>query len=290
MTLNLIVSKTLRFLNKHSSAILSVGAGVGTIGAVIAVADATTKTMTAVQNKRNAELLAIVDRTQQQGRTPDMVKIVDLTNSDEYKLDTSEVLKIWALPVGLTIGSLTCIFFNHKINMSKQAALIAAAASTASMFNAYRSAVVNGAGTNVDEDAVKCVITTDPEYFRYTDDFSHWDISSDEIVTFYDENVGYFETTPFRVVVALYNLNQRLAYEGYITLTDFYDFLGVSPDHKHKKYCDTYGWDTDSVLDCNQSYFLHMQINQNLIGDDDDMTVYEFAPDFTPVLLEGTWF
>lgn len=282
------LSKTLRFLNKNSSTILSIGAGVCTVGAVVSAADATSKTLTAIQEQRTQELLKIVDRTRDQGREPDIRKIVELTNNDDYKLTIKDAVRTWALPVTLTTASLACIFFNHRINAKKQAALIAATASAASMLNVYRNTVTDKLGTDADNKVVDSIITNDPAYFKYTDDFSHWDIPPDEIVTFYDENIGYFETTPYQVVIAFYNLNQKLASEEYITLTDFYFLLGVTPDHKHREYCDTYGWDTDTILDFNQSYFLNMQISRNIIGD--DMVIYEFIPDFSPVLLEGTWF
>lgn len=286
------ISTSLKFLYKHSSTILSVGAGAFTIGAVISTANAASKTMEYIHDKRIKEMVAISDRTAAQGRNPDVRAIVEVTANDQYKLTPLESVKLWALPVTLTASSLACVIFNHKINAQKQAALVAAAAGTASMLNVYRNAVTENLGREADIKVVDSIITTDPAYFRYTDDFSHWDIPPDEIITFYDENVGYFETTPYRIVIALYNLNQKLASEEYITLTDFYFLLGVTPDHKHKEYCDTYGWDADTILDFNQSFFLNMQITRSIIGDgnDMDMIVYEFIPDFTPVLLKGIWF
>ena len=152
------LSKTLRFLNKNSSTILSIGAGVCTVGAVVSAADATSKTLTAIQEQRTQELLKIVDRTRDQGREPDIRKIVELTNNDDYKLTVKDAVRTWALPVTLTTASLACIFFNHQINAKKQAALIAATASAASMLNVYRNTVTDKLGTDADNKVVDIVI------------------------------------------------------------------------------------------------------------------------------------
>ena len=287
MTRSSMLSKTVRAISKHSSLILSIGAGILTVGAVVSAADAASKTVTSVENKRKDEMLKIVDRTKEQGREPDMVKITELVEKDEYKLSTKEVIKIWALPVCLTAGSLTCTFFNHKINAQRQAALIAMAASTASMFNNYRNAIIDEYGKEADEKIIEKVAKKDDWLMNYADEFAHWDIQPNEIVTFYDDNVGYFETTPHRVLMALYHVNRIILTEGFITLTRFYDLLGVEPDFKHKKYADTHGWDCDTLGEAMEAYFMDIDIKRNIIGD--DLVIYEFVPMIDEVNLRDSW-
>ncbi|MBO7450143.1 MAG: hypothetical protein J6U54_07205 [Clostridiales bacterium] len=291
-TLSKIVSKTLSLINKHGGLILSIGAGACTVGAVIAVADATAKTMTKVQKKRTNEMLKIVDRTIIQGRNPDIHKIVDTISDDEFKLTTSETVKIWALPTGLTAGALICIACNHKLNAQKQAALLAFATSSAYMFNSYRTKAME-IYDDIDDKVVDEIVNSDDIYFDISDYFAHHGISSEEVVTFYDENVGgYFETTPNQFLRAIYHLQREIVQKGYISLTTFYNFLNQKPDHKHKNYCDIYGWDQHSICEAISSGWLDIHIEPKIIENlegESDMVIYEYYMDFEPVDLRTEW-
>jgi len=291
-TLSTLMSKTLRFVNKHGSLILSIGAGVCMIGAVVSVADATSKTMSKVHDKRINEVLKIVDRTKQQGREPNIHQIVDLTANDEYTLSTKEVVKTWALPVGFTAGALSCIIFNYRFSATKEAALIAAATSAASMFATYRNKALD-ISNDVDDKIVDEIVKSDTAYFDISDYFAHHGISADETVTFYDENVGgYFEISPNRFLRGLYHFQREIVQNGYVSLTKFYDFLGLKPDHKHKEYCDMYGWDQESICEAISSGWLDVHIEQKIIETpegESDMIIYEYYMDFDPVDLTVEW-
>lgn len=290
MNLNQILSKTLRTINKHSTLILSIFSGACTIGAVVSTADATSKTLSRVGEMREEEMLKIAERIKAQGREPDISQILDTTKDDEYKLTTKETVKYWALPVCLSVAAITGIIFNHKLNAKKQAALIAAAASMGQMYNTYRNATIDIYGKEADEEIVRHIIESKPDWtFNVADDFrDYYKIGPDETVTFYDENVGgYFETTPYQVLQAMYHLNRVIQSEGYITLTKWYDFLGVEPDFKHKNYCDTYGWDDQSMAECCEFFWFDMGLRQQRL--EDGMTVYEFVPLFDAVYLVGEY-
>lgn len=282
------ISTGLRFLYKHSSTILSVGAGACTVGAVVSTANAASKTMDYVHEKRIKEMLDISDRTIAQGRNPDIHKIVEITTNDQYKLSTRESIKLWAFPVIFTIGSLVCVIFNHKINAEKQAALIAAAASTAGMFNAYRNATIKEYGKEADDKIMADIAKSEPRYFNLMDEFAHWDVKPDEVITFYDENVGgYFEITPNRYLIAIVHFYREIFTRGYITMTKFYEFLGLKPDHKHKNYCDYYGYDISNICDAMNSEWMDWYVEPKTL--DDGMVIYEMYADFDPVDLTVEW-
>lgn len=286
MTLSRILSKTLKFLSKHSGIILSVTAGACTIGAVVATANAATKTIEKTHKQKQQDIIDIIDRTVDQGREVDIHAIVETTENDIYKLNTLETIKLWSPAIVLTSIALLSIIFNHKINTKRQAALVAACASSATMFNAYRNANVSVNGKDAEDKIISSIIKSDNTTFNIADEFSRWDIDPNETVTFYDGNIGgYFETTPFKVLSAIYHLNRVVLTSGYITLETFYDFLGIVPDYKHADYCKVYGWDYESMYEVDPDcVFFDMDISRHFIGD--DMVVYEFLPPFSPVPVE----
>lgn len=286
MRLSRIMSKTLKFLNDHSGIILSVTAGVCTVGAVITAANAAVKTVERTSEQKQNDLIDIIDRTVEQGRVVDIHAIIETTENDIYKIEPVEAIKIWSPTIALTSLALLSIIFNHKINTEKQAALVAACASSAAMFNTYRDMNIEVNGKKSDDDIVSNIIKSKDTTFNIADEFSRWDIDPNETVTFYDSNIGgYFETTPFKVLSAIYHLNRVMLTSGYITLETFYDYLGVSPDYKHVEYCKVYGWDYESMYEIDPDYmFFDMDISRHFIGD--DMVVYEFSPPFSPVPVE----
>ena len=292
LNLSKTISKTLRFINKHGSLILSVGAGVCTVAAVITTADAASKTVMSTQNKRVNEMLKIVDRTRMQGREPNFRQIAELTENDEYKLSTKEVVKMWGPPVICTAGALSCIAFNYKLNATKQAALLAAATSAASMYKAYRDKAIE-ISDDIDDKVVGEIVKTDLVYFDIADYFAHHGIDANETVTFYDENVGgYFEITPNAFLRGLYHFQREIVQNGYVSLTTFYKFLGLKPDHKHKDYCDVYGWDQASICEAISSGWLDIHIEQKIIETpegESDMIIYEYYMDFDPIDLRVEW-
>lgn len=245
MKLKKALSSSIRWIKNNSSLCLSVVSGVGVVATAALSADAAVRTNELVYEKRDQDRIDIINRYALQDKEYDLDTIYDITPTENYKLTTKETIDIWWKPV--TVGGLTLasIIFNHKLNMAKQASLVAAAGAIGNMYGQYRGAVIKEYGKEADDKIVESIVKADTKHFS-VDDF-YFATDPNDIVTFYDDCVGYFEMTPYQMLKAQYHLNRIIATNGIISLKQWFECLGVQNNIRDVRYCEEHGFCMDEL-------------------------------------------
>lgn len=197
--MNKLVRHTKLFLSRNGSTILTCMGGVGLVATAVLTAQATPKAMTRVENAREE-------------------KGEELT-----KVETAIAAAPAYIPPVITgIATLACMFGANALNKRQQASLISAYALLDNSYKEYKKKV----GELYGEDAnskVKEEIAKD----KYEESEL---MPSDGMKLFYDDFSGrIFESTIEKVLEAEYNLNRDLSMQGYATLNEFYNYLGLVP-------------------------------------------------------------
>lgn len=168
----------------------------------------------------------------------------------EEKLSKAEVAKtVWKLYIpSVAFGATTilCIIGSCVLNRKQQAALIGAYAMLDSSYQNYKNKVKELYGEDAHRDIVKSMVVEKSKDTHVTA-ITNWseaslDFENDDEPTrlFYDcISKRYFETTVTKVLEAEYHLNRNFVIGGYVTLNEFYEFLGL----KKTNYGDNMGWE-----------------------------------------------
>lgn len=210
------------YLKKHSPIILS---GIASVGVMIS-------TVMAVKATPKAMLL-----------------LEAATNEKNNKLSTMEVIQVAApvyIPTALTcLATIACILGANALNRKQQVSLISAYALLDDSFKKYRKAATNIYGD--DADAKIKAETAKMTHVSY-DGYSLYDPDMDfenEKMLFYDFYAQrYFNATLAAVVNAQYHLNRNLILRGYVTVNEFYEFLGIDVIDNG----DDVGWDMEYLM------------------------------------------
>lgn len=197
--MNKLVSSTKLFVSRNGSTILTCMGGVGLVATAVLTAKATPKAMTRVENAQKE-------------------KGEELT-----KFETAiAAAPAYIPPVMAGIATFACMFGANALNKRQQASLISAYALLDNSYKEYKKKVeeVYGEGSN---EKVQAEIAKD----KYEESGFEPD---DGMKLFYDDFSGrLFESTIEKVKDAEYNLNRDLSMQGYATLNDFYNYLGLVP-------------------------------------------------------------
>lgn len=156
------------------------------------------------------------------------------------ELETMEALKLVApsyiAPVLTGVGTIACLFGANVLNKKQQASLMSAYAFIDQSFKEYREKVNELYGEEADK-AVEEAIADDK-------------VSGDNTLQlFYDEfSDRYFESTPYRVQRAEYELNRNMLKRDYAYLNEWYEELDI--DIVENGYA--LGW---STFQCMEMYW-----------------------------------
>ena len=214
MTMN----NLLRDIKRHLPIILTVAGTVGTIATAI------------VSSKCTVKALATIDSEEIEKGRP---------------LENDEILKAaWKsyIPAALTaIATAACIIGSGAISKKQQASLMSAYMLLANSYKRYRSKVkqiygeeghkdiINSIGADTLEGVEKAKIQTiyKNDYLKKTT--LDWGVDDQEVKHLFYESYGrrYFTSTINRVLQAELSANYNLAQDGWLSINDFYQFLGI---------------------------------------------------------------
>lgn len=194
-----------KYLRNHSPTILSGIASVGVIASTVMAIKATPKALRLLE---------------------------DATNEKNDKLSKIEVIRIASpayIPTVITcLSTIICILGANALNRKQQASLMSAYALLNDSFKKYRDAANSVYGDDADS-KIKAEVAK--KTYIYHDGYSIYDPDMDfenEKLLFYDfYSQIYFNTTLAAVINAQYHLNRNLMLRGYVTINEFYDFLGI---------------------------------------------------------------
>lgn len=217
-------------MNKFSKILPSVLSAVGVIGTAVTV------------------VLAVK-------ATPKAVKIIEKKAAENGSaLDKKDTVKaVWKeyIPAaGAFLFTSACIIGANISNRRVQASLTAAYALVSKSYNRYKNKVIELYGKEANDKIISSIaaekssapVITGATCCSNTS-LEFGDI--EEEVLFYDEfSDRYFTSTVSKVLQAEYHLNRNYVLRGYVSLNEFYDFLGIS----HFDGGDDIGWVCDGEI------------------------------------------
>lgn len=232
--MNNLLRHTKLFFSRNGSTILTCMGGVGLVATAVLTATATPKAMTRIENAREE-------------------KGEELT-----KVETVIAAAPAYIPPVLTgLATLGCMFGANTLNKRQQASMASAYALLDTSYKEFKKKV----GEVYGEDAVQKV---QAEIAK--DKYEESDIQpTDGMKLFYDDFSGrLFESTIEKVQEAEYNINRDLSMQGYATLNQFYDYLGMVPIESGNDL----GWSADMNFDYYWQEWIDFGHHKTTMGDD----------------------
>jgi len=175
--------------------------------------------------------------------TPKAMELIKTDSRKNHDGDPNAATKMEAvrscwtcyIPAAATgIATITCIFGSNALNRKQQAALSSAYALVSHAYNDHKRKVKELYGEEAHqkimeslaaEKAEKVPITAQTFIGGSSLDFEN---ANEELCMFYDAySERYFESTISTVLQAEYHLNRNFMLGGYISLNEFYKFLGI---------------------------------------------------------------
>lgn len=211
------------FMKKHSSMILS---GISILGVI-------TTTFLAV--KATPKAIELINKEKEQ-------KQEDLT--------PIEIVKVaWKpyVPTGISlISTVACICGTAYFNKRTQASLASAYAVLDRTYKEYIAKSKELYGENADTEIRKEVVKSN---------YSPYKFQKEDTKLFFDyQTMRYFESTFNDVISAENKLNEELAASGYVSVNDFYKFIGIDP----LPYANHIGWNDNG--DYHEIIFEHERV------------------------------
>lgn len=188
---------------------------------------------------------------------------------DEMLIDKREIvlktIPYYIAPVSIAAGTIFCIFQSNAQNEKKQKALI----------SAYMLLK-----TTLDEHKAQ-----DPGMFRAIEDeiaVKNMPENDSELPLFY-ESYGkrYFNISMEDYKDAIYKLNRNMALRGYVSLNEFYAFLGLPGDDE---LLDILGWDSITLAEGDGAYWIDIELEKVTTDDGLECNVIRYL--FDPILDE----
>lgn len=181
--------------------------------------------------------------------TPKVMECLDEIKSKEEpptKLETAKVIvKGYAPAIATGTGTIFCIVGANMLNKRQQASLISAYTYLNNSYGRYKNKLIELYGKDAHESIVEAIsIENANEVSMYAPSLC----SSNQLTPskcygekklFYEEfGDRYFEASLEQVMAAQYHLNRNYVLRGYVTLNEYYEFLGIDP-HENG---DELGW------------------------------------------------
>lgn len=214
--------KLWRGLKRASPTILSCMAAVGVVATAVTAAKATTKARKLLE-----------EETAQKGR----------------ELTTKEVVQaaapVYIPTVVVAASTIACLFGANVLNKRQQASMVSAYGLLNQTYQRYRKA----ANTVYGEDADSKIKAEMAKEVYISGDGTIYSPDQDKVsekILFYDVNSQrYFHATTPAVLAAMYHLNRNLVLRGYVSVNEFFDFLGVEKTDGG----DEIGWYIDEMME-----------------------------------------
>ena len=149
-----------------------------------------------------------------------------------------------AVSTGVTAA---CIAKGYTVGTAQIATAAGLGAAAIDQYHSYRKAVKNELGTEKEHEIYAMAVNPDHVIFPELPD----QVGDEEPVTlFYDvESETYFRSTVDKVQQAIYHLNRQFQFEGELTATAWYDYLGVPLSFAKKYEFSKKGWSVNQFVE-----------------------------------------
>lgn len=231
---------------------LGVGAVSVLAGTVLACVKTNSASPVIHHIKTSHEELEFVRKNAQADEKPTVNEYVHV-----YVRGGVELVKIYALPVGLWVGGMACIFGSHGEMRTRNAKLLANSVALKKFFDEYRQLVRNEIGEEKErdlyfgaEDQEIEIEETDPATGEKTVKKTRGKVLRQQPGSMYARNFTPRTSDEFDIRryaddfldARIKKLNSRLRLEPFITLNDVYDELGMKPGEGRCVEGMTVGW------------------------------------------------
>ena len=157
--------------------------------------------------------------------TPKAIRLLESAEEEKgEELTTLETVKIAGpayIPAAITgVSTIACIFGANILSKCQQASLMSAYALIENSYKEYKNKLKVLHGDDADKEVTQEIVKD-----RYED----YDVSvSDGKQLFFDYfSMRYFESTMEKVLIGENNFNKNLTLNGYASLNELYDSLGI---------------------------------------------------------------
>ena len=157
--------------------------------------------------------------------TPKAICLLESAEEEKgEELTTLETVKIAGpayIPAAITgVSTIACIFGANILSKRQQASLMSAYALIENSYKEYKNKIKTLYGDDADKEITKEIVK---------DRYENYDVSvSDEKQLFFDYfSMRYFESTMEEVLIGENNFNKNLTLNGYASLNELYDSLGI---------------------------------------------------------------
>lgn len=247
--MNKLLSKSLLFLKKNSSTILTCVGSVGVVATTITAVKATPKAVMLIEEAK-------------------VEKGEELTRIEKVKIAGPAYIPT----VVLGVSTLACIFGANILNKRGQASLMSAYALVDSKYKDYRKKVNelygNEAGTKIRSEIAKEKYEENPIPVEGGDKRLYYD--------YYSER--YFEATPYEVQRAEYEVNRSLIVDGSAYLNDWYKNLDLEPLEQGYDF----GWTTFANMDAYCQIWIDFNHEKVVMDDGLECIIITFMQDPYP--------
>lgn len=223
-----------RFIKRNASTILTCLGAVGVVSTAVMAVKATPKAMSLID-----------DAMEEKGD----------------KLTTWEKIVVagptYAPAVITGAATIACIFGSNVISKHQQASLMGAYALLDNSYKEYKKKVDELYGEEAGEH-VRSEIAKD----KYTDDDKNDDNDKALFFDFYSGR--YFNAKPEAVMMALYEVNRRLACDFSVPLNEYYVLLGLEPKPEYEQL----GWSYGQMQEMYWSSWIDFALEDTIIEEE----------------------
>lgn len=244
-----------KFLCKHGGTILAVAASVGVVATAIETGRASTKAQKIIEKNTIA---------------------IDCENYGKSCYTTKQkILDCWKVYVPAAIlggGTIACILGSNALNKKQIASLTAAYMALGKTYQEYRRQVAEHVGAEQEKE-IWAAAKTEQDAAR--------DKTGDVIRLFYDPiSKRYFHATMADAMEAAYSFNRKLACDGYVSVNDYYSYLGTDELTFDPKW-DELGWCIDQLVYDWDMYWMDFEYDKQTT--DDGLECYYYTPFLDPI-------
>lgn len=252
--MNSLLSKSQLFLKQNSSTILTCVGAAGVIATTVTAVKATPKA------------LALLDQAKEE-------KVEELTTFEKVKIAGPAYIPT----VIIGVSTLACIFGANILNQRNQASLMSAYALLDRGFKDYRKKVEDLYGEEAGG-LVRAGIAKD----KYDEEYADTPVQLEDGKRLYYDYYSdrYFETTPFAVQRAEYEINRTLMMDDGVYLNEWYTLLDLEP----LEHGNDFGWNTSVNMDAYWQTWIDFHHEKVVMDDGLECIIISFGqepyPDF----------
>lgn len=213
------MNKLQSFLKKNSSNILTITSAAGVIATAVLAVKATPKALELIEEEKESRKSTITTTVLYADNKPYTTEVVE----EGPELSPLEVIKVAWKPyipaIIMGASTIACIFSINILNAKTQKSLVSAYVMLDQSYKEYRKRCIEM--YNIDSDIdIKRKIANSSFY-------KNIEVEEDKELFFDYQSMQWFESTLDDVKRAEKIVNEQLLIDGYVSLNNFYDLLGV---------------------------------------------------------------